>query len=230
MTEQLTLLEEAAPKAVETTNETVPSKEAVAESEETKPLSTEERNLLQETEKVIETGLGQFLAVGQALSEINRSQLYRESFPTFEEYCNVRWNLGSNYAYRLIASADCAAGLKEAAKAKGYKVLPSNESQVRPLTKLKPKRQVTAWNRAVKAAKGKNVTAEVVEKIVNGMLDQNSTKESTKSTKQDVEHQLESIGKLVHKKLAKASDLDSGIKKLLKQILELTGWEEKSSK
>jgi hypothetical protein len=222
MNDQLVVIEEAAPEAEEPT--VLESEEtAKVESQDKAPLSSEERTLLQESEKVIEAGLGQFVTVGIALSQINRSKLYREQFPTFKEYCQVRWNLGPKYAYRLIESADCVAGLKEAAEAKGYKVLPSNESQVRPLTKLEPKRRVTAWNRAVKIAEGSNVTAEVVEKVVHGMLGKTSKKPPAKSTKKSAKRPLESIAKLVSKELEKSKDLTPKLKKLLKKILELTG-------
>jgi hypothetical protein len=165
------------------------------------------------------------------LSLINGSRLYREQYPTFEEYCQVRWNLGSSYAYRLIESADCMARLKGAASTKGFTVLPSNESQVRPLTRLKKlNRQVTAWKHAVKEAKGNSVTAEVVEKVVNGMLGKPSTKESAKSTKKGAERHLKSIGNLVSKELEKSKDLKPKLKKLLERILELTGMHGKSAK
>jgi hypothetical protein len=229
MNDQLVHLEEAAPKAEETT--VLESEEtAKVESEDNTPLSPEERTLLQETEKVIEIGLDQFLAVGQALSKIKASKLYRE-IGTFEEYCQARWNLGSSYAYRLIESADCVAVLKEKADTSGYTLFPANESQVRELVRLKkPSRQVTAWKRAVKAAKGNAVTAEVVAKVVNGMLGKTGTKESAKSTKKGAERQLKSIGSLVSKELAKAKDLKPNLRKLLQKILELTGMQEKSAK
>jgi len=228
MDNQLLLLEEAAPKAVEAT--VLESEEtAKVESQDKAPLSAEECTLLQEQEKVIETGIKQFLLVGEALRQIKEAELHR-NLGTFDEYCKVRWNLGASYAYRLIESAECMAVLKEEADTAGYSVLPANESQVRELVRLKkPGRQVTAWKNAVKKADGNAVTAEVVAKVVNGMLGTSGKKGSAKSTKQDVEHKLESIGELVHKKLEKSGNLDSGIKKLLKQILVLTGWEEKSS-
>jgi len=206
------------------------SKAEGAASKEEAPLTAKERQLLGQCEKALRTGIGQFLAVGNALRQINCSRLYRENFPTFELYCQVHWSLGSKYAYRLIQSAECVEGLKKAASAKGYEVLPSNESQVRPLTRLnKPNQQVNAWKRAVKAGEG-NVTAEVVEQVVNGMLGQPSKKGSAKSTKKHAEHQLESIGTLVSKELKKFKHLKPNLKKLLNRILELTGVSETSAK
>lgn len=229
MSDQLELLQEAAPKAAETT---VLESEATAkvESQDKAPLSAEERTLLQEQERVIETGINQFLLVGEALRHISEAKLHRD-LGTFDEYCKVRWNLGASYAYRLIDSAKCMVVLKEKADAAGYSVFPANESQVRELVRLKkPGRQVTAWKHAVKAAKGDAVTAEIVAKVVNGMLGQPSTKESAKSTKKGAEHQLKSIGKLVSKELEKSKDLKPNLRKLLKKILELTGMQEKSAK
>jgi len=231
MSDQLTSIGEAAPVAVQTPDGAAPTEIEVVGSEEQTPLSLEERSRLQDSEKVIEAGVGQFLAVGTALSEIKRDRLYREGFKTFKEYCNVRWQFGASYAYRLIDSAECVAQLKEAAGTEGLKALPTNEYQVRQLAKLKtPKSRVTAWNDAVTKADGDNVTAEIVEKVVRGKRRQSRKKQSTKSTGQNVEQKLESIGKLVNKELEKSSKLDSGIKKLLKQILDLTGFTDKSSK
>lgn len=50
-------------------------------------------------------------------------------------------------------------------------ILPQNESQVRPLTKLEPEQQRTAWSQVVQAVKaGAKLTAALVEEVVNRIL------------------------------------------------------------
>ena len=49
---------------------------------------------LAELETVIESGIRTFVDVGRALLEIRDSRLYRESYPTFDEYCRERWGFG----------------------------------------------------------------------------------------------------------------------------------------
>ncbi len=47
-------------------------------------LSTGERAVLIRAEATIERGLTSFIAVGEALSEVRDSRLYREEYGTFE--------------------------------------------------------------------------------------------------------------------------------------------------
>lgn len=80
-----------------------------------------------------------------ALVEIRDSRLYREECETFEEYCKERWELGRNYANKMIASASVVKRLGT-----NVPIPPANEAQVRPLTKLETaEAQQEAWGTAV---------------------------------------------------------------------------------
>ena len=77
--------------------------------------------------------------MGCALAKIRDSRLYRETHETFESYCRDRWDMGKAYAYRLIDSAQ----VQEVLSPMGD-ITPTNERQVRPLTKLTPEQQQEA--------------------------------------------------------------------------------------
>ena len=46
-----------------------------------------------------------FIEVGQALLEIRDRRLYRETYGTFEEYCQERWGMTRRHANRQIGAA-----------------------------------------------------------------------------------------------------------------------------
>jgi hypothetical protein len=51
----------------------------------------------------------------------------------------------------------------------GTQILPTNERQVRPLTKLPPEQQIIAWKRAVETAPHGRITALHIKKTINKM-------------------------------------------------------------
>jgi hypothetical protein len=121
-----------------------------------------EEKQLEQCEETIEQGLGTFLDVGRALAEIRDNRLYKGSHRTFERYCKDRWDLGKAHAYRQIYGYEAVALLEQKRSPIGDKnesedsdsvneihqemILPRNEAQVRPLTKLTPEQQVEAWS------------------------------------------------------------------------------------
>lgn len=74
-------------------------------------LTPDEFGRLSDLEAVVEAGQQTFVAVGDALAEIRDSRLYRDGFPTFDEYLAERWGWGRAYACRLIKAADAVRGL-----------------------------------------------------------------------------------------------------------------------
>jgi len=49
---------------------------------------------------------------------------------------------------------------------RSHQILPTKETQVRPLTKLEPEEQRSVWQQAVEAAGGKVPTEEIVKDAV----------------------------------------------------------------
>ena len=118
---------------------------------------------LDELEAVIQKNIGAFYEVGRALMEIRDSGLYRDvmGYDTFEAYCKERWDMGRNYADKLIASSKAIDNVGTIVPMK-----PVNESQTRPLARLEPDQQRTAWAKAVETAPEGKVTAAHVLKVV----------------------------------------------------------------
>jgi hypothetical protein len=133
------------------------------------PLTKREQRYLQIAEQKISTGLKSFVEVGLALLDIKTRRLYREHFATFEEYCIQRWELSRPRAYELCAASEAVVHLSANAD-----ILPDNEAQVRPLTRLKdPVLRQKAWALAQNTANrdGRKVTARDTEdavRVLNG--------------------------------------------------------------
>lgn len=90
---------------------------------------------LADRESVIEQGLNTFLEVGQALLAIRDERLYRESYDTFEEYCNTRWAMSRSRAYQVMAAAQITDAMSTFVDKASQ---PKTEAQARALTGLAP--------------------------------------------------------------------------------------------
>lgn len=118
---------------------------------------------LVELEATIERGLATFVEVGSALAEIRDSHLYQKSHPTFEAYCRERWGMARQTAYQLIAAVAVVENVRHGGHGT---TLPTNERQVRPLTKLdKPEQQVKAWELAQEFAETKGRAAPTASDV-----------------------------------------------------------------
>jgi hypothetical protein len=129
-------------------------------------LTTREQREFVRAERTIGRGLKSFLAVGMALKEIRDKRLYRQWYKRFEEYCIMRWELSRPRAYELRATSQVVADLSAIAD---IRVLPQNEAQARPLSRLKlPDQRERAWNVALERAAeaGRAVTARDAENAV----------------------------------------------------------------
>lgn len=84
---------------------------------------------LDELEAVIERGLTTFVDVGEALTEIRDSRLYRETYTTWEAYCQGRWGWSASRGHDLIRAAAIVALVSGDTK-------PADERQARALRPL----------------------------------------------------------------------------------------------
>jgi len=145
-------------------------------------ISDEER--LKQLEKIIDVNLKAFYEVGLALKEVRDRELYKlQGFVTFEDYCVQRWEMHRSNAYRLIDSSIVMTNLSPM----GDKLLPANERQIRPLTKLPPEQQQAVWEKVLEAAPvvddKPKVTAKLVEEIVSEITEKTSKEEKPKDDK-----------------------------------------------
>lgn len=136
-------------------------------------LIEDERSELLRHENTIEQGLKTFVDVGNALLSIRDKRLYRQDFGTFEDYCQDRWGFTNEYARLHMRAAEVVKNIQKTPTIVG--VLPATESQARPLTRLEPDMQATAWQRAVETAPNGKVTAAHVEATAKTFLPPNAT-------------------------------------------------------
>lgn len=220
-------VETAAPKtetAVQTEKPVSPEAEEAA-PQGNAPLTQEEQQLLEQSEKTIKAGLGQFVEVGKALSEIDVHQLYRLEFDTFKDYCRQRWGMSDKYAYRLINAAKCVTVLKEKLTAQNVSTFPANEYQVRPLLGLDPEKWPDAWQNVLKNTAGEQITSDCIEGVVDELAGKpKSKKHGTPKVKlEKAEKKLQEIAVLVSKGLEKSNLSKEKLMKLFKQIHDLLG-------
>ncbi len=126
-------------------------------------LTIQENTRLRHCEAVIEKSMSSFYDMGIALREIRENRLYKESFSTFDDYCIAKWGIKKDYANKVIGSSDVIDNLNTIVS-----VLPTTETQARPLTKLDPELQQKVWQEVVLKANETNepITAKKVEQEV----------------------------------------------------------------
>ena len=148
-------------------------------------LTTDEAGRLAELETVIADNFQGFYAVGCALAEINASRLYRQKNVTFEDYCRERFEVSRQSAYQYMDARKVMDNLS--AIGGQIKLLPLNERQVRPLTRLEPDAQAEAWKKVVKSASFEHgITAKHVAEVVANIVGA-KVKEKAEKIKKDME-------------------------------------------
>ncbi len=95
-----------------------------------------------------------FFEAGKALAELRDRRLYRSTHKTFEEYCRDRFGHNRRQSYLLMDAAVIFDNLEQKCDRNDH-ILPTNEWQIRPLSKLDPDIQPEAWEQAVESANGK---------------------------------------------------------------------------
>ncbi len=148
----------------QSTDETEPESTSVVDAEE---LTEDEERLRLHLERKVERA---FYEAGKALQQLRDRKLYRSSHGTFEEYCRDRFGYNRRHPYLLIESAIVVDNLSEKCDPLDH-ILPSNERQVRPLTKLEPEQQRQVWQQAVQASGGKIPSGRVVKDIVQQIME-----------------------------------------------------------
>lgn len=122
------------------------------------PLTRDEEQELVQLEAVIETGLAEFVKVGNALAEINDKQLFRATHATFVEYAKDRFGLGRSHAYRVM---DAARIVTELPSPIGDTI--KFESQARALAGLPTKAAATVLIAAIDNTAGKPTAAAIAD-------------------------------------------------------------------
>jgi hypothetical protein len=108
-------------------------------------LSPREVQRLGELESIIEAGFETFLQVGMAFAEVRVARLYRASHERFEDYCRDRWALSLSRCNQIIATLAVVENITGAFPADVPLLVETNESALRPLSRLDPELQIAAW-------------------------------------------------------------------------------------
>jgi hypothetical protein len=128
----------------------------------THPMTPQDKRHLGALERRIAAGLQTFREVGASLLEIRDKRLYRETHASFEVYCEERWGMARNTAYRLIDSAKVVHVLGDPEDL-------TNEAQARELAPLtdEPDMAKAVWLAVEKRAEEthKPVTANLIRQV-----------------------------------------------------------------
>jgi len=120
-------------------------------------------------ETVIQQYRQDFYSVGKALKEIHDGRHYQKlSLQSFGSYVRVRWDMSKSHAYRLIEATAVIDNLSPIGD-----ILPKNEAQVRPLTKLDMFSQRKVWRDFLET--GKPLSALNIKKFVSVHLGEQKT-------------------------------------------------------
>lgn len=130
-------------------------------------LTVDEAARREELEGVITKVFIGFYVMGDALDELVTKKLYRSTHATFEDYCRERFEISRQSAYQYIEAKKALDNVRRG----GQTLLPLNERQVRPLTRLEPDAQAKAWEEVVKSASFEHgITAKHVSEVVSAIL------------------------------------------------------------
>ncbi len=134
--------------------------------EEEWPLSEEEREDLDRLEAQVRSAVWE---AAKALWEINTRRLYRESYKTFDDYCQAQFQFSPRYAYYQVKFGQVLKTLEQSERP--VQIWPQSEYQARPLSKLTEDfEQVEAWIESVEKAQGKTPSFSLVESVVRQKL------------------------------------------------------------
>ncbi|BAZ18855.1 hypothetical protein NIES4071_107400 (plasmid) [Calothrix sp. NIES-4071] len=111
-----------------------------------------------------------FYEAGKALRKLRDKRLYRSTHKTFEEYCVQRFGYNRRQPYLLIEASQVVDNLSTECDPMDH-ILPTNERQVRALSKLEPRTQRQCWEQAVEEAGGKVPSGRLVKDIVERIME-----------------------------------------------------------
>ncbi|MDJ0575647.1 MAG: hypothetical protein QNJ65_10835 [Xenococcaceae cyanobacterium MO_234.B1] len=135
----------------------------VEDLDSTLELTLKEQNAREQLEKQVEQS---FYLAGKALQQLRDQRLYRSTHSRFEDYCLERFGFHRRHSYNLIGAAVVVDNLSVVECAQFVHILPTRESQCRPLTPLEPKLQRAAWQQAVAYTGGKVPATRIVKEVV----------------------------------------------------------------
>lgn len=160
---------------------------------------------LRKLEGIIDRGMKSFVEVGNALAEIQRDNLYRETHKTFAAYVEDRFGFKKSRAYQLIEAASVADEMSTMVDK-----LP-NERQARELAKAPPEEREEIWEDVVDSEP--EPTAKAVRERVESRKDQarqtrQQVKDSEAAERVRIERWAETIDTFENKVIAIKAAID----------------------
>ncbi|MES2438543.1 MAG: hypothetical protein V4584_05740 [Verrucomicrobiota bacterium] len=214
--------EKSDPDFVETAPESLadPKMLLVKSADEHPVVTASKRNRFLQLDKIVRKARKSFVEGGLALMEIREGDLWREGeYPSWDAYCTSVLGISKSYANRLIRTAVTTHELSQASLPEdgGVSVLPANESQARPLLRLKdPAQRAGAWELAVKRDAGMPSAATVIDVVTELMAEDSPTKPTTPPAPSRKERQKELIARLLE--AAEARDSWDLVRELAVQL------------
>jgi hypothetical protein len=108
-------------------------------------LTPQEAQRLRELEAVIQEGFESFLRVGLAFAEVRFHKLHRATHARFEDYCRDRWALSLSRCNQIINTVKVVENITGVFPQDATLLAETNESSLRPLSRLEPELQTAAW-------------------------------------------------------------------------------------
>jgi len=100
-----------------------------------------------------------------AILTIRDQRLYKDSYPTFEQYCQDRWGWSRQHAHQLIDAAEVTEDLSNQ-----FDIPPRNSTQAIQLARLPtPEDRASAWQEVLDTH-GQGATVRSVEQVVSARL------------------------------------------------------------
>jgi hypothetical protein len=133
---------------------------------------------LVEEEAIIERTVGPtgYREAGGALKRIRDDRKYRPKWASFEVYCQERWDMRRDYAYKLIRAAEAT----EELYTRGIQSLPATEKVARELKGTKDQK-LTAWKATVQLH-GPKPTAKQTRTVVKTVVPPKPSKPPRQAT------------------------------------------------
>jgi hypothetical protein len=139
----------------------------VSQTIEVAQMTDDERDRLKELETVIDENMVAGLQLCLAAHEIRERKLFRETHDVFEEYMKDRFGLARRTAFQYAKSGRTYALVRNCAL---VETMPTNECQIRPLSKLSDEAAPVGWKKAVETVPDGTPTGAHVSRIVAEML------------------------------------------------------------
>ena len=144
-------------------------------------MATSDRDRLLNLEGEIQEDLKAIFRIGMNLLAIRNEKLWKDNYKSFEDYCNDRWQKGSNWARKMMKAVE----VKE--------VVPiENEWQARQLSDLSDENKIEVFNRAVDEVNDPGlVTGTQLKRIKSSVLAEKAQDEESPQVDADTKELIE---------------------------------------